>query len=104
MPEPKKGTFADLYEAERRTRPRRPGRPRSKKERLQTTIYLTPEQRGLLDEMHFLWRKQFKVDRSDIAGLGLEVLHLLGEDLKISDFQDFESLKVHIRRRISMQK
>jgi hypothetical protein len=100
-PAKKKGTFADLYEAERRVRPTaRPGRPRSRRQRKQTTIYLTPEQREALNDLHYAWNKQFKVDRSDIVGLSIEMLALMISILDVSEFQTFESLKVQISRNI----
>jgi len=99
-PAKKKGTFADLYEAERRVRPTRPGRPRSRRQRTQTTAYLTPEQKEMLNDLHYAWNKQFKVDRSDIVGLGIEMLTHMVSTLDVSAFQTFESLKVQISRNI----
>jgi len=100
-PPKKKGTFADLYEAERRVRPTaRPGRPRSLRQRKQTTVYLTPEQKETLNDLHYLWSKHFKVDRSDIVGLSIEMLARMAEILDLSEFQTFESLKVQISRNI----
>ena len=52
--------------------------------------------------MHHSWRKQFKVDRSDIAGLAIELLSDLIEARNgILDVQNFESLKVHIAEEIA---
>lgn len=100
-PTKKKGTFADLYEAERRVRPTiRPGRPRSRRQREQTTVYLTPEQKETLNDLHHAWNKQFKVDRSDIVGLSIDMLALVASALDLSEFQTFESLKVQISRNI----
>jgi hypothetical protein len=100
MPQPQRGTFADLYDTEQRVRPARPGRPRSKKKRKQVTLYLTQDQEEVLADLHHEWRKQFKVDRSDIAGLALELLDLVVEKNNgLSDFQNFESLKVYITDR-----
>jgi hypothetical protein len=97
MPQPKRGTFADLYDTERRTRPTRPGRPRSKKKRKQVTLYLTPEQEEALSDLHHAWKKQMKVDRSDIAGMAIELLDVLVENNNgLLDFSNFESLKVYI--------
>ena len=93
---PQRGTFADLYTTEQRVRPSRPGRPRSKKKRKQVTIYLTEEQEQALSDLHYHWKKQFKVDRSDIAGLAIEILSGLAEkDGGLLDFRNFESLKVY---------
>ena len=93
---PQRGTFADLYTTEQHVRPARPGRPRSKKKRKQITIYLTEEQEEALSALHFHWRKPFKVDRSDIAGLAIEVLSSLAEKNNgLLDFGNFESLKVY---------
>jgi hypothetical protein len=92
MPQPKRGTFADLYDVEQRTRPTRPGRPRSKKKRKQVTLYLTQEQEEALSDLHHSWRKQMKVDRSDVAGLAIELLAILAErDNGLLDFVNFES-------------
>jgi len=93
---PQRGTFADLYTTEQRVRPKRPGRPRSKKKRKQVTIYLTEEQEEALSTLHFHWRKQFKVDRSDIAGFAIEILSKFADQNdRLLDFQNFESLKVY---------
>jgi hypothetical protein len=92
-----RGTFADLYETEQRVQAARPGRPRSKKKRKQYTLYLTKEQEEALSDLHHAWRKQIKVDRSDIAGLAIEVLAALAEGNKeILEFKNFKSLKVQI--------
>ncbi|MCR4406755.1 MAG: hypothetical protein NUW24_07515 [Anaerolineae bacterium] len=99
-PAKKKGTFADLYEAERRVRPARAGRPRSLRQRKQTTIYLTPEQKEILNDLHYAWSKRFKVDRSDIVGLSIDMLARMVSMLDTSEFQTFESLKVQISRNI----
>jgi hypothetical protein len=97
MPQPKRGTFADLYDTEQRTRPTRPGRPRSKKKRKQVTLYLTAEQEEALSDLHHAWKKQMKVDRSDIAGMAIELLDVLVENNNgLLDFSNFESLKVYI--------
>jgi hypothetical protein len=104
-PTKKKGTFADLYEAERRVRPAtRRGRPRGRRQRKQTTIYLTPEQREALNDLHYAWNKQFKVDRSDIVGLSIEMLAQMVSALDASTFQTFESLKVQISRNVDRGK
>ena len=100
MPQPQRGTFADLYDTEQRVRTIRSGRPRSKKRRKQVTLYLTKEQEEALSDLHHTWRKQFKVDRSDIAGLALELLAIIAEKNNgLLDFQNLESLKVYITRR-----
>jgi hypothetical protein len=102
MPQPPRGTFADLYETEKRVRTTRPGRPRNKKKRKQVTLYLTSAQEEALADLHYAWKKQVKVDRSDIAGLAIEVLDALAADPNgLLDFQNFESLKVHLLERIS---
>jgi hypothetical protein len=94
---PQRGTFADLYDTEQRVRVTRPGRPRSKKKRKQVTLYLTEEQEDTLSNLHHNWRKEFKVDRSDIAGLALELLETIAhKNNGLLDFQNFESLKVYI--------
>lgn len=94
---PQRGTFADLYDTEQRVRVTRPGRPRSKKKRKQVTLYLTEEQEDALSNLHHNWRKEFKVDRSDIAGLALELLETIAhKNNGLLDFQNFESLKVYI--------
>ena len=91
------GTFADLYDVERSIHAPRSGRPRRKTPRKQVTLYLTQEQEETLADLHHAWRKQFKVDRSDIAGLALEVLAAISaQHNELSDFRNFESLKVHI--------
>ena len=97
MPEPQRGTFADLYDTEQRVKTTRPGRPRSKKKRKQFTLYLTKEQEEALADLHHDWRKQIKVDRSDIAGLAIQVLDVLTrENEDLLEFQTFKSLKVQI--------
>jgi hypothetical protein len=97
MSEPQRGTFADLYDAEQRVKTTRAGRPRSKKKRKQFTLYLTKEQEEALADLHHDWRKQIKVDRSDIAGLAIQVLDALAREKgDILDFQNFKSLKVQI--------
>ena len=97
MPQPTRGTFADLYNTEQSVRTTRSGRPRSKKQRKQVTLYLTPEQEEALSDLHHVWKKQIKVDRSDIAGLALELLSILAERRSgLLDFQNFESLKVQL--------
>ena len=70
--------------------------------RKQVTLYLTPEQEEALSDMHHVWRKRFKVDRSDIAGLAIELLASIAEgDIGLLDFQSLESLKVHISEEVS---
>jgi hypothetical protein len=102
MPQPPRGTFADLYETEKRVRTTRPGRPRSKVKRKQVTLYLTAEQEEALSDLHYTWKKQVKVDRSDIAGLAIEVLDTLAAASNgLLDFGNFESLKVQLLERIS---
>ena len=97
MPQPQRGTFADLYDTEQRVRATRPGRPRRRQPRKQVTLYLTKEQEEVLSDLHHTWRKQFKVDRSDIAGLALDLLNIITEQNDgLLDFQNFESLKVYI--------
>ena len=105
MPQTQRGTFADLYDTEQRVRATRPGRPRSKKRRKQVTLYLTQEQEEALSDMHHLWRKRFKVDRSDIAGLAIELLdNIMEGDNGILDFQNFESLKIYISEELAKAK
>ena len=95
------GTFADLYDVEQSIHAPRSGRPRRKRPRKQVTLYLTQEQEEALADLHYAWRKQFKVDRSDIAGLALEVMTTLcTKHNELLDFQNFESLKVHILRQL----
>ena len=97
MPQPPRGTFADLYDTEQRVRASKTGRPRSKRKRKQVTLYLTPEQEEALSDLHHVWKKQIKVDRSDIAGLAIELLSTLAEKQNgLLDFQNFESLKVQL--------
>ena len=97
MPQPPRGTFADLYDTEQRVARTRPGRPRSKTKRKQVTLYLTPDQEEALSDLHYIWKKQIKVDRSDIAGMAIELLSTLVEkENGLLDFQNFESLKVHL--------
>ena len=101
MPQPQRGTFADLYNTEQRVRVKRPGRPRSEKKRKQVTLYLTKEQEEVLADLHHEWKKQFKLDRSDIAGLALELLASIVKDQEgLLDFTNFESLKVYISENI----
>ncbi len=95
------GTFADLYDAEKSIHATRSGRPRRKTPRKQVTLYLTQEQEEALADLQYTWRKRFKVDRSDLAGLAIEVLaQLLTEHNGLSDFKNFESLKVQIHQMI----
>lgn len=102
MPQPQRGTFADLYDTEQRVRAARPGRPRRKEPRKQVTLYLTRQQEDALSDMHHTWRKQFKVDRSDIAGLAIELLsEVITESNGILDVQNLESLKVHIAEELA---
>ena len=102
MPQPQRGTFADLYDTEQRVRAARPGRPRRKERRKQVTLYLTQQQEEALSDMHHSWRKQFKVDRSDIAGLAIELLSgIIDGNNGLLDFQNLESLKVYISEEIS---
>ena len=97
MPQPTRGTFADLYDTEQRVRASRPGRPKRKTKRKQVTLYLTPEQEEALSDLHHAWKKRIKVDRSDIAGLAIELLTNMTENQNgLSDFQNLESLKVHL--------
>ena len=101
MSQPPRGTFADLYRAEQEGRAARLGRPRRRKKRKQVTLYLTPEQEEMLSDLHHSWRKRFKVDRSDIAGLGIEVLAaLIVREGGILEFGDFESLKFHLLEKL----
>jgi len=94
------GTFADLYEAEQAIRATKPGRPKRKRPRKQVTLYLTQEQEEALSELHYQFKKQFKLDRSDLVGLAIETLaDLLAEHNELSDFQNLESLKIKILER-----
>jgi hypothetical protein len=102
MPQPQRGTFADLYDTEQRVRAARPGRPRRKVPRKQFTLYLTQEQENALSDMHHEWRKQFKVDRSDIAGLAIELLaDVIEANNGFSNFKNLESLKVRISEAVA---
>jgi tRNA U38,U39,U40 pseudouridine synthase TruA len=97
MPKPQRGTFADLYNTEQLVKAKRAGRPRGQKKRKQFTLYLTEEQAEVLADLQHVWSKQFKVDRSDIAGLALEVLEaVVQQETGLLDFQNFESLKFQI--------
>ena len=97
MPQPTRGTFAELYDTEQRVRPSRPGRPKNKVKRKQVTLYLTSEQEEALSDLHHAWKKQIKVDRSDLAGLAIELLTKLAADQDgLLDFRTFESLKVQL--------
>lgn len=97
MPKRQRGTFADLYNTEQRVHTTRTGRPRSKKQRKQFTLYLTNTQAEALADLHHAWSKQFKVDRSDVAGLAIELLSIVAERQDgLSDFRNFESLKVYL--------
>ena len=97
MPQPTRGTFAELYDTEQRVRPSRTGRPKSRVRRKQVTLYLTPEQEEALSDLHHEWKKQIKVDRSDLAGLAIELLTKLAASQDgLLDFRDFESLKVQL--------
>ena len=99
-----KGTFADLYDAEQNKQATRPGRPRRKVKRKQVTLYLTPEQEETLTDLHYIWNKQIKVDRSDIAGLALELLAELAEQTDgILEFQNFKSLKFQLLQALKEQ-
>ena len=99
MPQPQRGTFADLYDTEQRVRAVRRGRPSKKKKRKQVTLYLTEEQEEALSDLHHDWRKHLKVDRSDIAGLAIELLAEAAEQTdRLLNFQSFESLKVYLLR------
>lgn len=104
MPQPTRGTFAELYEVEQQVRATRPGRPRKKMKRKQVTLYLTPEQEEALTDLHYRLKKQIKVDRSDIAGLAIELLADLTERSNgLLDFRNFESLKVHLFEEIQKE-
>jgi len=95
------GTFADLYDVEQSIHTPRAGRPRRRKPRKQVTLYLTQEQEEALADLHYALRKQFKVDRSDIAGFALELLAQLSTQHNgLSDFKNFESLKVYISEQL----
>lgn len=95
------GTFADLYDVEQSIHAPRSGRPRRKKPRKQVTLYLTQEQEETLADLHHDLRKQFKVDRSDLAGFALEVMSAVcARHNELSNFQNFESLKVHLLRQL----
>jgi hypothetical protein len=97
MPQPPRGTFADLYDTEQRVRVTRAGRPRRRVKRKQVTLYLTPGQEEALTDLHYTWKKRIKVDRSDIAGLAIELLSNLAEKNNgLLDFGNFESLKVQL--------
>jgi hypothetical protein len=103
MPQPPRGTFADLYDTEQRVRASRPGRPRRKQKRKQVTLYLTPEQEEALTDLHYVWKKRIKVDRSDIAGLAIELLTTLADKQNgLLDFQNLESLKVRLLEEIEV--
>ncbi len=96
------GTFADLYDVEQRIKPSRLGRPRRAQSRKQVTLYLTSEQDNILSDLQHSWSKQFKIDRSDIAGLAIQLLeHLVENKNEILDFTTFESLKVYILEQLT---
>jgi hypothetical protein len=100
MPQPTKGTFAELYDTEQRVRTSRPGRPKAKVKRKQVTLYLTPEQEEALSDLHHAWKKHIKVDRSDLAGLAIELLDKVAAERDgLLDFRNFESLKVQLLER-----
>lgn len=94
------GTFADLYDVEKTMRTTKAGRPRRRRPRKQVTLYLTQEQEEALSDLHYQLKKQIKLDRSDLAGLAIEVLsEVLTEHNELSNFQTLESLKVQIVER-----
>lgn len=94
------GTFADLYDVEKTIHTTKSGRPRRKRPRKQVTLYLTQEQEEALSDLHYRLKKQLKLDRSDLAGLAIEVLtEVLTEHNELSNFQTLESLKVQIVER-----
>jgi len=96
------GTFADLYEVEKTIKSTKSGRPRRNRPRKQVTLYLTQEQEEILSDLHYQIKKQFKLDRSDLTGLAIEILsQLLTEHNEFSDFQNLESLKVKILERLT---
>jgi len=99
------GTFADLYEVEKTIKSTRPGRPRRKRPRKQVTVYLTQEQEEALSDLHYRLKKQFKLDRSDLTGLAIEVLSMLlaEHNNEFLDFQNLESLKIKIAERIAKE-
>jgi len=104
MSQPPRGTFADLYDTEQRVRASRPGRPRRRTKRKQVTLYLTEQQEEALSDLHHDWKKAVKVDRSDLAGMAIELLAILANKYgKLLEFQDFESLKAYITEDLKRQ-
>lgn len=91
-----------MYDVEQRIKPSRLGRPRRAQSRKQVTLYLTSEQDNILSDLQHSWSKQFKIDRSDIAGLAIQLLeHLVENKNEILDFTTFESLKVYILEQLT---
>lgn len=70
-------TFARLYDLQEELRQKekpRLGRPPKRIKRKPTTVHLTAEETQALGELHLLVKRHFGVNRSELAGLAIEVL------------------------------
>jgi hypothetical protein len=95
------GTFAQLYDVQEelsRRNARPIGRPKKRIQRKPTTIHLTPSENRSLSKLQLLVNEQFSVNRSELAGVAIDVLAALMEQkgirsLEKSHIQDLEQFR-----------
>jgi hypothetical protein len=98
------GTFAQLYDVQEQKNKRsvKPlGRPPKKVQRKPTTIHLTPHENRNLSRLHLLINDHFTINRSEIAGVAIDLMVALFEKkgetiLEDLNSGDIEALKQRI--------
>ncbi len=97
------GTFSQLYDVHEELSQRNSkslGRPKKKVQRKPTTIHLTQTENRNLSKLHLLINDQFSINRSEIAGVAIDVLSAILENevesLENTRIQDVEGFRQYI--------
>lgn len=72
----------------------KPNSQKTKKSRRQTTVYLTKQQLRAMKEIQIeLLENDLKMENSEIAGLGIEILREIVKNLEVQNSENLETLK-----------
>jgi hypothetical protein len=97
----KRGTFAQLYDVQEQLSRRNAkpiGRPRKKVQRKPMTLHLTQAESRNLSKLHLLVNERCSINRSELAGVAIDVLAALMERkgmqvMEQSQLDDVESFR-----------
>lgn len=93
------GTFAQLYDVQEQ-KSKRPikslGRPPKKVQRKPTTIHLTQNENRNLSRLHLLINDHFTINRSEIAGVAIDLMTALFEKKGETILEDLSSEDIDI--------